>query len=149
MNRPIALSGTGVTSDSATTGTSKMYPCSCSHPRDVPSTLSSQVSQLCHGVGPPAQLTIVPFRLMKSRTTSGTPPSAMRTSSEVVHPPALASYAFDTSPLGLAVRGVSRFSWLQISRTLPLGSANAAMPSKAPGVGVPSDIGLPLRVSTV
>ncbi|MBA3889361.1 MAG: hypothetical protein H0X64_02415 [Gemmatimonadaceae bacterium] len=37
-------------------------------------------------------------------------------------PPALASNAVEGSPLTFALAGVSRFSWLRINRTLPLGS---------------------------
>jgi hypothetical protein len=47
--------------------------------------VSSQVIHEPCGVGPPAQLTIVPLRLMKSFTSSRSPSG--RTSSDVVEPP--------------------------------------------------------------
>jgi hypothetical protein len=50
--------------------------------------VSSQVIQVPHGVGPPAQLTVVPLMLTKSRINSRV---VGWTSSEVVQPPAFLS----------------------------------------------------------
>src|SRR5690349_4682542 len=125
-----------------------MYPCCIPHPCAGPSVVSSQESHEPHGVGPPAQLMIVPLRLMKSRTSVADPSGARRTSRDVQPPPPRGSYAREASPFTLAVSGLSRFSWLRMSRTFPLGIGNAAIPSNEFGVGFPSDIGFPAVLTT-
>ena len=57
-NRPRALSGTASTTLVASEGTSKTKP--WGWPKT--SSVSSQVSQDCRGVRPPAQLVLVPLR---------------------------------------------------------------------------------------
>jgi hypothetical protein len=44
----------------------------------------------------------------------------------------------------LPAGGTLRSSWLRISRIVPSGPRNAAMPSSGSGVGVPSDSGEPM-----
>src|SRR6266540_1251774 len=68
LKRPMARSGTGVTGPSTADGTSNTHPWVCSNPSRRPTTVSSAVSQLPQGVRPPAQFTVVPERLTKSRT---------------------------------------------------------------------------------
>ena len=64
LNRPISVSGTGSTRPiSSTAGTSKLYPWSLARTSSVFSTVSSQLTHVFHGVGPPAQLRKVPERL--------------------------------------------------------------------------------------
>src|SRR5687768_18552460 len=88
----------GCRSDWPPAGTSKMKPCGCSSgtfeapvksgPTSGPLIVSSQVIQLPHGMMPPEQFIIVPFRLVKASTTS---PDGLVTT-VVVPPSALASY---------------------------------------------------------
>ena len=76
-NRPADV--IGVRSDCPPAGTSKMKPCRCvraafdtpvkSGPTSGPLTVSSQVIHAPHGITPPEQLFIVPFRLVKACTT--------------------------------------------------------------------------------
>ena len=85
----MARSGTGSTGPVASTGTSKTYPWGLSKPDPVPHKVSSHDSQLPHGVGPPAQLTIVPASDTNSSTSStASSPSCIEilTSSDVVPP---------------------------------------------------------------
>jgi hypothetical protein len=109
--------------------------------------VSSQVSQLPHGVRPPAQFTIVPFTLANSRVSSGVPSGRMRTSRVVVPPPPRVSYALLASPITVEFAGLSRISWLRTRRVVPPGPAIAAIPSHALGTTLPSDIILPASLS--
>ena len=88
--RPQALIGTGTCFEGSSANTSKTYPWSLSSP-PVPAlaSLSSQVSQEPHGVGPPAQLLIVPDRPTHSERRL-----PLRVTSMTVQPPprAPASY---------------------------------------------------------
>jgi hypothetical protein len=54
------------------------------------------------------------------------------------------SYFAPLDPPTLPPPGGLRSSWLRISRTVPPGPGNAAMPSSASGVGLPSDIVEPI-----
>src|SRR5687768_12655574 len=101
---------------------------------------SSHVSQEPHGVGPPAQLTLVPARLV---TLESSLPDAVSKSMDVVPPPLEGSY---TSPAATP-RGAlpARTSWLRTRRVRPDPIANAAMPSCAAGVSTPSDCGSPVQ----
>ena len=87
----MARNGSARTASSAPAGTSNTYPCGAVQPRPGPKVVSSHVSQLRHGVVPPAQLIIVPPALTKSRTRTGRPSASIRTSSVVVPPPASGS----------------------------------------------------------
>src|SRR5918994_4841038 len=116
-------------------GTSKMNPCRSvrgtletpvkSGPTSGPLTVSSQVIQEPHGVGPPEQFICVPLRLVNACTTS---PNLV-TSIVVVPPPAIASYGVPGPNAGTGLLT----SWLRTKMTLPFGPANAAMPSWRPG----------------
>ena len=78
--------------DSPPAGTSKTNPWGWvsvtfdapvkSGPTSGPLIVSSHVTQLPHGIGPPEQFICVPFRLVKERTTS-----PYRVTSIVVVPP--------------------------------------------------------------
>jgi hypothetical protein len=96
--------------------------------------VSSQVNQVRQGVGPPAQLRIVPDRLAALSTNS--PASGSKTRLEVP-PLASGSYAGSVNlPEKLPC------SWLRTSRTRS-SIRKAAIPSCAPGVASPSDIASP------
>jgi hypothetical protein len=127
--------------DSPFFGTSKTNPCRSvsatfglpvkSGPTSGPLIVSSQVIQEPHGIGPPEQFIWVPLRLVKLRTTS---PNRV-TSTVVVPPRAIGSYAFAGSPnAGPALL----ISWLRTSTILPRGPRKAAIPSWRPGSSVPS-----------
>ena len=80
------------------TGTSNTYPCGFvsgtleapvkSAPTSGPLTVSSQVTQAPHGIRPPEQFIIVPFRLVNERITR---PVGV-TCTVVVPPRAIGSY---------------------------------------------------------
>ena len=67
-----------------------------SGPTSGPLTVSSQLTQLPHGIGPPLQFICVPFRLVNAPTTS---PKRL-TSTVVVPPWAIGSYAKAGVPEG-------------------------------------------------
>ena len=96
--------------------------------------VSSHVSHEPHGVGPPAQLRMVPDRLGVTTGFAGS--SGSKTI--VVVPPAAAGVVG-----GDAERVPLLCSWLRTSTTVPSGPGKAAMPSWAPGVGSPLAIGEP------
>ena len=83
--RPRPLSGTAVAAPSA--GTSKTYPCGWLNrlAGRGSASVSSHVSHVPHGVGPPAQLRVVPHRLAHAFVTV---PEAGSNSTVVVPPPA-------------------------------------------------------------
>src|SRR5688572_19406516 len=104
-------------------------------PRNVrfasgPFVVSSQVIQVPHGVGPPAQFAFVPLRLTQSAVTL----RSFVTSRVVVPPPERGSYALSTGP---NAGNWNRYSWLRTIRVRPL-TEKAAMPSPRAGVGTPS-----------
>ena len=84
MNRPIAFNGSAEAAPRL--GTSKTYPCGFSSGLSLagPLTVSSQDSHEPHGVGPPAQLRIVPVRLGAVSVTRSARVSKVRV---VVPPP--------------------------------------------------------------
>ena len=94
LKRPMSMMGRGSTGPVALESTSKTQPWVLVKLVEPPSSsfgptaVSSQLSQLPHGVGPPAQLTVVPERLTKSDWSSRFAP----TTSVVVPPPATGSY---------------------------------------------------------
>src|SRR5688572_29103473 len=94
LKRPIALYGIGSTGPLAEAGTSNTQPCVFPNPSLGPTTVSSHVSQLPQGVGPPAQFTNVPAMLTQLPMSSRLRP----TSRVVVPAPASGSYAF--GPIG-------------------------------------------------
>ena len=108
----------------------------------MPTTVSSQVSQVPHGVGMPAQLVSVPFRLTQEPRSSAVSASTSRV---VVPPGALRSYAVCgtpiTVPAGMSLPSPS--SWLRTSRSLPLPMSKTPMPSWMGGVMKPSLIAEP------
>jgi len=83
-------------------------------------TVSSQVIHEPHGMTPPEQLFIVPFRLVKASTIS---PCGV-TWVVVVPPPPCASYGVP-SPNG---RRAPETSWLRTSHTFPSGALKAPIP---------------------
>ena len=101
-----------------------------SAPTSGPLTVSSQVTQDPHGIWPPEQFIIVPFRLVKERMTS----PVCVTCTVVVPPRAIGSYG---APGPNAAPGLLT-SWLRTSSTVPFGPLNAPMPSCRPGSSVPS-----------
>ncbi len=103
-----------------------------SGPTSGPLTVSSHVIHEPHGITPPLQLNIVPFRLVWLRTTS---PKGV-TSTVVVPAPAFASYGVPVPNAGTL--GLLVISWLRTSTTLRLGPRKAPMPSCRPGSTVPS-----------
>src|SRR3954468_3587825 len=111
--------------------TSNTYPCGLVCPLRL--SASSQVSQVCQGDLPPAQLLCVPARLTYSRTRL----PSLSTSIVVVPPPAAGSYV---NPLTAGTRygSLPPTSWLTIS-TLPLPPwrTKLAVPSGSDGVGSP------------
>ena len=131
--RPMAVSGSNVARPS--TGTSKIQPCSRVKRGSLTGSavVSSQVSHEPQGVGPPAQLRMVPAMLAVLRITFA---ACKSRSSVVVPPPASVSYASEVEN-GVPVPR----SWLRISRMSPFSSGNAAIPSCRFGVGVPSSRG--------
>ena len=106
------------------------------------SNSSSHVSQVPHGVGPPAQFVSVPARLTQSLTSRRS-----RSTSSVVVPPALASGSY--VPFAMCGTGVAPSSstssvlssWLRTSTVPPFGAAKAAMPSCSDGTTPPDFIG--------
>ena len=103
----------------------------------MPITVSSQVSQVPHGVGMPAQLVSVPLRLIQSEMRW---PVFASISSVIVPPGALRSYAVFGSPItvpgGMSLPSPS--SWLRTMRQVPSPMSKQAMPSWIGGVMKPS-----------
>ena len=92
-----------------------------SGPTSGPFTVSSQVTQLPHGIRPPAQFIWVPLRLVNARSTL-----PYRSTRVVVVPPrAMASYGV---PGPNAAPGPLT-SWLRTSHTRRREASKAAMPS--------------------
>ena len=92
-----------------------------SGPTSGPLIVSSQLTQLSHGIRPPAQFIWVPLRLVNARSTL-----PYRSTRVVVVPPrAMASYGVPGPNAGPG----PLISWLRTSHTRRRGPANAAMPS--------------------
>jgi hypothetical protein len=110
-------------------------------------SVSSQVSQVPHGVGPPAQLTAVPE--MPTHSPKLRP---CRSVSITVQPPpasAPASYTVPTT-CGTPSAEPADSSWFWISRSRPRPASKTAVPSWFDGVGSPDrNVVRPASVTTL
>src|SRR5215203_3497565 len=111
-----------------------------SGPTSGPLTVSSHVSHVPHGVGPPLQFCSVPLRETYDLMTWPSP----STSTVVVPPGAFGSYAVAALPKavvlpagfgGVVVAAGRATSWLRTRVEMPAaGPAKAAIPSCRPGI---------------
>jgi hypothetical protein len=104
------------------------------------SSVSSQVSQVRHGVGPPEQLMAVPPRLTYSLVEL----PCRSTTSVLVPPAAAGSYVRSAGATTLIV-AVGLHSWFRTSRDPPCRSAKAPIPSNRLGTCRPSGRTVPSR----
>ncbi len=151
VNRPMPLIGRALEVPWAGTSNTQPWVCSSSSPfsslesslSPFSTVVSSQLSQLPQGVGPPAQFRTVPLKLGQDR--SSLPVLVLKT--RFVQPPLPnLSYAAPALPNAFPEPLIS---WFRQSVTVSPSDAITAMPSCESGVGLPSESSSPVQPNDV